>query len=95
MRMRVDEVNAAGVDGSGNVWTAGWPVGSSHAVLSRWDGASWTDEQLPEDITSSAGSSILGIDGVPGTRGVLAAGDTACENTASGACGLVVSRGID
>lgn len=90
----VDEVNAAGVDGSGKVWIAGWPVGSSHTVLSRWDGASWTDEQLPEDITTRAGSSILGIDGVPGTRGVLAAGDTACENTSSGACGLVVSRGI-
>ncbi|MFE9645062.1 hypothetical protein ACFYO0_13290 [Streptomyces sp. NPDC006365] len=89
----VEEVNASGTDGSGTVWIAGWPVGGSHAVVSRWDGASWTEEGLPEEISTTVGSSLLGIDGVPGTRAVLAAGNVACEST-TGACGLVVSRKI-
>ncbi|WP_238431777.1 hypothetical protein [Streptomyces cavernae] len=87
----VEEVSASGTDGSGAVWIAGWPAGGGHAVLSRWDGVSWTKEQLPEEITATVGSSLSGIDGVPGTRAVLAAGNVACEST-TGACGLVVSR---
>ncbi|MFF0159998.1 hypothetical protein ACFYRY_21045 [Streptomyces sp. NPDC005263] len=91
----VDEVNAAGTDGSGGVWVAGWPPhGGGHTLLSRWDGTTWTDEELPAELTStSVGSSILGIDGIPGTRAVLAAGNAACESV-TGACGLLVSRGL-
>lgn len=89
----VEEVNASGTDGSGAVWIAGWPAGGSHAVFSRWDGASWTEEGLPEEISTTMGSSLLGVDGVPGSRAVLAAGNVACEST-TGACGLVVSREI-
>ncbi|GAA2389329.1 hypothetical protein [Streptomyces coeruleofuscus] len=89
----VEEVSAAGTDGSGTVWVTGWPVGGSHAVLSRWDGTSWTDEGLPEEISARVGSTLLDLDGVPGTRAVLAVGDVACEST-TGGCGLVLSRGI-
>jgi hypothetical protein len=91
----VDEVNAAGVDASGNVWVAGWlPQGSAHTVLSRWDGSTWTDEELPAELTSTSwGSTIFDIEGVPGTRAVLAAGNAACES-ATEACGLLVSRGL-
>ncbi|MFJ9736645.1 hypothetical protein [Streptomyces sp. NPDC101166] len=90
----VDEVNAAGVDGSGNVWVAGWaPQGSSHTLLSRWDGHTWTDEELPADLTStSAGSTVFDVEGVPGTRAVLAAGNAECESV-TGVCGLLAARG--
>ncbi|GAB2991171.1 hypothetical protein GCM10023080_066130 [Streptomyces pseudoechinosporeus] len=91
----VDEVNAAGADASGNVWVAGWlPQGGSHSLLSRWDGTTWTDEELPAELTSTSwDSSVFGIEGIPGTRAVLAAGNAACESVTE-ACGLLVSRGI-
>ncbi|MEU5704902.1 hypothetical protein [Streptomyces aurantiacus] len=91
----VDEVNATGVDGSGRVWVAGWPPqGGSHTLLSRWDGTTWTDEELPAELTStSEGSTVFAIAGVPGTRAVLAAGNAACESV-TGACGLLASRGL-
>ncbi|MDX3522863.1 hypothetical protein [Streptomyces scabiei] len=91
----VDEVNAAGVDASGNVWVAGWlPGGSAHTVLSRWDGTAWTDEELPAELTTTSwGSTVFEIEGVPGTRAVLAAGTAGCESVME-SCGLVVSRGL-
>ncbi|MFC9912706.1 hypothetical protein [Streptomyces sp. NPDC127197] len=90
----VDEVNAAGTDGSGAVWVAGWPVGNPHTVLSRWNGTAWTEEQLPADLTStSEGSSVFNLEGIPGTRAMLAAGNAACDST-TGACGLLASRGV-
>ncbi|WP_328492932.1 hypothetical protein OHS59_09460 [Streptomyces sp. NBC_00414] len=91
----IDEVNAAGSDGSGGVWVAGWrPQGSAHTVFSRWDGATWTDEELPAELTStSEGSTVFDIEGVPGSRAVLAAGNAACDSPA-GACGLLAWRGI-
>ncbi|MFC4504829.1 MULTISPECIES: hypothetical protein [Streptomyces] len=91
----VDEVNATGTDGSGGVWVAGWPPqGGSHALLSRWDGTTWTDEELPAELTStSMGSTVFDIEGIPGTRAVLAAGNAACESVTS-ACGLLASRGL-
>ncbi|MFI6935424.1 hypothetical protein [Streptomyces sp. NPDC050287] len=89
----VDEVNAAGDDSSGAVWVAGLPVGSAHAVNSRWNGTTWTQEDLPADLTStSVGSSVAAVDGVPGTRTVLAVGDAGCESP-TGVCGLLLSRG--
>ncbi|MFI7498775.1 hypothetical protein ACIBVL_09675 [Streptomyces sp. NPDC049687] len=89
----VDEVTAVGKDGSGSVWIGGRPQGSDHAVLSRWNGSAWAQEALPEELTStSVGSTLVGIDGVPGTRTVLAAGDAGCESPTS-ACGLLLSRG--
>lgn len=91
----VDEVNATGTDGSGNVWVAGWrPHGSSHSLLSRWDGTAWTEEELPAELTStSEGSTVFDIEGIPGTRAVLAAGNAGCDSV-TGACGLLVSRGV-
>ncbi|MFL1899317.1 hypothetical protein ACJWDR_09490 [Streptomyces tauricus] len=91
----VDEVNASGSDGSGGVWVAGWhPRGSAHTVFSRWDGATWTEEELPGELTStSEGSTVFDIEGVPGTRAVLAAGNAACESP-TGACGLLAARGL-
>ncbi|MEU5346025.1 MULTISPECIES: hypothetical protein [unclassified Streptomyces] len=90
----VDEVNAVGSDGSGGVWVAGWPPqGGGHALFSRWDGTTWTDEELPAELTSTSwGSTVYAIEGVPGTRTVLAVGDAACESVTS-ACGLLLSRG--
>ncbi|WP_234373836.1 hypothetical protein [Streptomyces scabiei] len=91
----VDEVNASGVDASGNVWVAGWlPGGGPHTVFSRWDGTAWTGEELPAELTSTSwGSTVFDIEGVPGTRAVLAAGIAGCES-AMDSCGLVVSRGL-
>ncbi|MFI5875053.1 hypothetical protein ACIBAH_21840 [Streptomyces sp. NPDC051445] len=68
----VDEVNATGTDGSGNGWVAGWrPHGSSHSLLSRWDGTPWTEEELPAELTStSEGSTVFDIEGIPGIRAV-------------------------
>jgi hypothetical protein len=88
-------VNAAGVDASGNVWVAGWlPGGGPHTVFSRWDGTAWTGEELPEELTSTSwGSTVFDIEGVPGTRAVLATGIAGCES-AMESCGLVVSRGL-
>ncbi|MFD6287057.1 hypothetical protein [Streptomyces sp. NPDC060205] len=90
----VDEVNASGSDGAGGVWVAGWrPQGSAHAVFSRWNGTIWTEEELPGELTStSEGSTVFDIEGIPGTRAVLAAGNAACESL-TGACGLLAARG--
>ncbi|MGW0656487.1 hypothetical protein ACWD4T_48500 [Streptomyces umbrinus] len=91
----IDEVNTADADGSGDVWVAGWqPGGDSHTVFSRWDGTTWTEEELPEELTStSAGSTVFAIKGVPGTSGVLAVGDAECASV-TGVCGLLASRGL-
>ncbi|MFF3737281.1 hypothetical protein [Streptomyces sp. NPDC002566] len=85
------------MEGSGNVWGAGWaPQGSSsHTLLSRWDGHAWTDEELPVDLTStSAGSTVFDVEGVPGTRTVPAAGNAECESVTS-VCGVLAVRGAD
>ncbi|MEU9186949.1 hypothetical protein AB0D14_20845 [Streptomyces sp. NPDC048484] len=91
----VDEVNASGSDGAGGVWVAGWrPQGDSHTVFSRWDGTTWTTEELPAEFTStSEGSTAFDVEGVPGTRAVLAAGNAGCESP-TGGCGLLASRGL-
>ncbi|WP_405623352.1 hypothetical protein [Streptomyces sp. NBC_00076] len=91
----IDEVNAAGADGSGGVWVAGWlPQGDSHSRLSRWDGTTWTAEDLPAELTSTSwGSTIFDIEDIPGTRAVWAAGNAACDSVTE-SCGLLVSRGI-
>ncbi|MER5978407.1 hypothetical protein ABT142_18070 [Streptomyces sp. NPDC001857] len=84
------------MDGSGNVWVAGWaPQGSSHTLLSRWDGHARTDEELPADLTStSAGSTVFDVEGAPGTRTVLTAGNAECESV-TGVCGLPAVCGAD
>ncbi|MGI5195741.1 hypothetical protein ACQEVY_19175 [Streptomyces sp. CA-288835] len=91
----IDEVNASGADGSGGVWVGGWaPQGSAHTLLSRWNGTTWTDEELPAELTStSGGSTVYGIAGIPGTRTVLASGTAECTSMTD-VCGLLASRGL-
>ncbi|MET9296711.1 hypothetical protein [Streptomyces sp. NPDC003077] len=90
----VDEVNAANVDGAGRLWVAGWSAGDRHSVLSRWTGTTWTTEALPAEVTEhSEMSTVLGIAGVPGTSGVLAAGTAGCQSDPV-MCGVLVSRDL-
>ncbi|MEU5644398.1 hypothetical protein [Streptomyces milbemycinicus] len=90
----VDEANAAGADGAGQLWIAGWKPGNPHSVLARWTGKEWATEELPADVTEhSEMSTVLGIAGVPGTKGVLAAGTAGCASDPV-QCGIVVSRDL-
>ncbi|MBI0317688.1 hypothetical protein JBF12_32890 [Streptomyces javensis] len=90
----VGEANAAGADGAGRPWIAGWAPGSPHAVLARWTGTAWATEELPADVTEhSEMSTVLGVAGVPGTRGVLAAGTAGCASDPV-QCGVLVSRDL-
>ncbi|MGY0062019.1 hypothetical protein ACWY4P_36715 [Streptomyces sp. LZ34] len=90
----VDEANAAGADGAGGLWIGGWIPGSPHSVLSRWTGTKWATEELPADVTEhSEMSTVLGIAGVPGTKGVFAAGTAGCASDPV-MCGVVVSRDL-
>ncbi|WP_026466932.1 hypothetical protein [Amycolatopsis alba] len=70
-----DEINAAALDGSGKLWTAGWLPGGGHILMAAWTGTEWRKDELPPEVAKTAdGSSILGFAAVPGTPGVLAAG---------------------
>ncbi len=70
-----DEINAAALDGSGKLWTAGWVPGDAHVLMSVWNGIEWRKDALPPEVAKTAeGSSILGFAAVPGTPGVLASG---------------------
>ncbi|MFC3455984.1 hypothetical protein [Amycolatopsis speibonae] len=70
-----DEINAAALDGSGKLWTAGWLPGDGHVLMNTWNGTEWRKDALPPEVAKTAeGSSILGFAAVPGTTGVLAAG---------------------
>ncbi|MEU4897941.1 hypothetical protein AB0B12_14915 [Streptomyces sp. NPDC044780] len=90
----VDEANAAGADGAGRLWIAGWAPGDPHTVLSRWTGTKWATEKLPAEVTEhSEMSTVLGIAGVPGTKGVFAAGLAGCASDPV-QCGLLVSRDL-
>lgn len=91
----VDEANAAGADGAGGLWIAGWtPGGDAHSVLARWTGTKWSTEKLPADVTEhSEMSTVFGIAAVPGTKGVLAAGTAGCASDPV-QCGIVVSRDL-
>ncbi|MES4901753.1 MULTISPECIES: hypothetical protein [unclassified Streptomyces] len=90
----VDEANAAGADGAGRLWIAGWAPGNPHSVMARWTGTKWSAEELPADVTEhSEMSTVLGITGVPGTKGVLAAGTAGCASDPV-QCGIVVSRDL-
>lgn len=46
-----------------------------------------------ELTSTSEGSTVFDIEGIPGTRAVLAAGNAGCDSV-TGACGLLVSRGV-
>ncbi|MFD8460277.1 hypothetical protein [Streptomyces antimycoticus] len=90
----VDEANAAGADGAGKLWIAGWSAGGRHSVLSRWTGTGWATEELPADVTEhSEMSTVSGIAAVPGTNGVFAAGTAGCQSDPV-MCGVVVSRDV-
>ncbi|MFF7649225.1 hypothetical protein ACFZCY_05095 [Streptomyces sp. NPDC007983] len=90
----VEEANALGADGAGRLWIAGWTPGDPHSVLSRWTGTAWATEKLPADVTGkSEMSSVLGIAGVPGTKGVFAAGTAGCASDPV-QCGMLVSRDL-
>ncbi|WP_240813114.1 hypothetical protein [Streptomyces sp. DASNCL29] len=90
----VGEANAAGADGAGRPWIAGWAPGNPHAVLARWTGTAWATEELPAEVTEhSEMSTVLGVAGVPGTRGVLAAGTAGCASDPV-QCGVLVSRDL-
>ncbi|MEU7484464.1 hypothetical protein [Streptomyces sp. NPDC042319] len=90
----VDEGNAANVDGAGRLWIAGWSGGNRHSALSRWTGTKWATEALPADVTEhSEMSTVLGISGVPGTKGVFAAGTAGCRSDPV-MCGVLVSRDL-
>lgn len=70
-----DEINAAALDGSGKLWTAGWVPGDSHILMAVWNGTEWRKDALPPEVTkTAAGSSILGFAAVPGTPGMLTSG---------------------
>ncbi|WP_223863301.1 hypothetical protein [Streptomyces sp. 5-10] len=88
------EANAAGADGAGRPWIAGWAPGKPHSVLTRWTGTGWATEELPADVTEhSEMSTVLGVAGVPGTKGVLAAGTAGCASDPV-QCGMLVSRDL-
>ncbi|MFE2677300.1 hypothetical protein [Streptomyces hygroscopicus] len=90
----VDEANAAGADGAGRLWVSGWAPGDRHSVSARWTGTTWVTETLPADVTEhSEMSTVLDIAGVPGTKGVFAAGMAGCASDPV-QCGLLVSRGL-
>ncbi|MDX3224437.1 hypothetical protein [Streptomyces sp. ME19-01-6] len=90
----VDEANTAGADGAGRLWIAGWTPGNPHSVMARWTGTKWATEELPADVTGhSEMSTVLGIAGVPGTKGVFAAGTAGCASDPV-QCGVLVSRDL-
>ncbi|MFJ2200436.1 hypothetical protein [Streptomyces violaceusniger] len=90
----VGEANAVGADGAGRLWIGGWTPGNRHSVLSRWTGTEWATEELPADVTEhSEMSTVLGIAGVPGTKGVFAAGTAGCASDPV-QCGMLVSRDV-
>ncbi|WP_157357201.1 hypothetical protein [Amycolatopsis nigrescens] len=94
----VGEVNAAGADGAGALWVGGWPQGGRHSVLARWSGSAWVTGPLPPEVAAQAGengqSSILGLERVPGTAGIIASGLVADEEWTKD-WGLLVTRLID
>ncbi|MBB5852568.1 hypothetical protein ACFQ05_04705 [Amycolatopsis umgeniensis] len=70
-----DEINAAALDGSGKLWTAGWLPGDGHVLMAVWNGIEWRKDTLPPEVAKTAeGSSILGFAAVPGTPGMLTSG---------------------
>ncbi|GAA2351271.1 hypothetical protein [Streptomyces violaceusniger] len=63
-------------------------------MLTRWTGTGWATEELPADVTEhSEMSTVLGVAGVPGTKGVLAAGTAGCASDPV-QCGMLVSRDL-
>lgn len=88
-----DEINAAALDGSGKLWTAGWVPGDGHVLLSVWNGTEWRKDVLPPEVAATAeGSSILGFAAVPGTSGLLTSGLGSSGGLAS-TWGVVASLG--
>ncbi|MFK4189430.1 hypothetical protein ACI2L4_36440 [Streptomyces sparsogenes] len=94
-RAPFDEANAAGADGAGRLWIGGWaPGGGPHSLMARWTGTRWATEELSAGVTGHSGmSTVFGIAGVPGTKGVFAAGTAGCASDPV-LCGIVVSRDL-